>query len=139
MTTAKITRCNHYFHGVCLRKWLYVQDRCPLCHEIIMNPDDGPATDGGAPVQGAGATPAAVLAGREDSSSPAASAESNSNSSSSNSSNSSSNNHNSTAAGGLATAAATAASSPAPVVEQSEQHGWEADAATVGFRRREVR
>ncbi|KAJ8686295.1 hypothetical protein QAD02_022089 [Eretmocerus hayati] len=35
METARITRCNHYFHGVCLRKWLYVQDRCPLCHEIM--------------------------------------------------------------------------------------------------------
>lgn len=35
MSAAKITRCNHYFHGVCLRKWLYVQDRCPLCHEIL--------------------------------------------------------------------------------------------------------
>ena len=23
--SAKITKCNHYFHGVCLRKWLYVQ------------------------------------------------------------------------------------------------------------------
>ncbi|XP_053698928.1 protein TRC8 homolog isoform X2 [Sabethes cyaneus] len=50
MTSAKITRCKHYFHGVCLRKWLYVQDRCPLCHEIIMNQDgkngDGPEGDG---------------------------------------------------------------------------------------------
>jgi E3 ubiquitin-protein ligase RNF139 len=27
MHTAKITRCRHYFHGVCLRKWLYVQDK----------------------------------------------------------------------------------------------------------------
>jgi len=35
MQSAKITRCNHFFHGVCLRKWLYVQDRCPLCHEIL--------------------------------------------------------------------------------------------------------
>nr|CAH7746034.1 unnamed protein product [Callosobruchus chinensis] len=35
MQTAKITRCKHFFHGVCLRKWLYVQDRCPLCHEIL--------------------------------------------------------------------------------------------------------
>lgn len=35
MRTAKITRCNHFFHGVCLRKWLYVQDRCPLCHDIL--------------------------------------------------------------------------------------------------------
>ncbi|XP_050533686.1 protein TRC8 homolog isoform X1 [Daktulosphaira vitifoliae] len=35
MGTAKITKCNHFFHGVCLRKWLYVQDRCPLCHDIL--------------------------------------------------------------------------------------------------------
>lgn len=35
MQSAKITRCRHFFHGVCLRKWLYVQDRCPLCHEIL--------------------------------------------------------------------------------------------------------
>lgn len=35
MKNAKITRCNHFFHGVCLRKWLYVQDRCPLCHDIL--------------------------------------------------------------------------------------------------------
>ncbi|XP_023248607.1 protein TRC8 homolog [Copidosoma floridanum] len=35
METAKITKCNHFFHGVCLRKWLYVQDRCPLCHDIM--------------------------------------------------------------------------------------------------------
>lgn len=35
MRTAKITRCRHFFHGVCLRKWLYVQDRCPLCHEVL--------------------------------------------------------------------------------------------------------
>lgn len=36
MASAKITKCKHFFHGVCLRKWLYVQDRCPLCHEIMM-------------------------------------------------------------------------------------------------------
>lgn len=42
MTSAKITRCKHYFHGVCLRKWLYVQDRCPLCHEIIMHHEPSP-------------------------------------------------------------------------------------------------
>ncbi|CAH1154057.1 unnamed protein product [Phaedon cochleariae] len=35
MLSAKITKCRHFFHGVCLRKWLYVQDRCPLCHEIM--------------------------------------------------------------------------------------------------------
>eukprot|EP00102_Acyrthosiphon_pisum_P026006 XP_016663216.1 PREDICTED: protein TRC8 homolog [Acyrthosiphon pisum] len=33
--SAKITKCNHYFHGVCLRKWLYVKDRCPSCHDIL--------------------------------------------------------------------------------------------------------
>lgn len=80
MTTAKITRCNHYFHGVCLRKWLYVQDRCPLCHEIIMNPDDSPVTEGTpAPVaggQGAEATATATV-NAEDSSSAASNSNSN--------------------------------------------------------------
>ncbi|XP_066586647.1 protein TRC8 homolog [Prorops nasuta] len=37
MRSAKVTRCNHYFHAVCLRKWLYLQDRCPLCHLILYN------------------------------------------------------------------------------------------------------
>jgi E3 ubiquitin-protein ligase RNF139 len=40
LTTARITKCNHYFHGVCLRKWLYVQDICPLCHETLYNLND---------------------------------------------------------------------------------------------------
>lgn len=39
MSSAKITKCNHYFHGVCLRKWLYIQDSCPLCHEILYKID----------------------------------------------------------------------------------------------------
>ncbi|XP_047110696.1 protein TRC8 homolog [Schistocerca piceifrons] len=39
MKSAKITHCNHFFHGVCLRKWLYVQDRCPLCHNILYQVD----------------------------------------------------------------------------------------------------
>lgn len=45
MYSAKITRCRHYFHGVCLRKWLYVQDRCPLCHEIMMYTDKNDESD----------------------------------------------------------------------------------------------
>lgn len=45
MHSAKITRCNHYFHGVCLRKWLYVQDRCPLCHDILYRIDNDPNKD----------------------------------------------------------------------------------------------
>lgn len=35
LRTARVTRCNHYFHSVCLRKWLYVQDNCPLCHKVL--------------------------------------------------------------------------------------------------------
>lgn len=31
----KVTPCRHYFHAVCLRKWLYVQDRCPMCHQTL--------------------------------------------------------------------------------------------------------
>ncbi|XP_060517096.1 protein TRC8 homolog [Cylas formicarius] len=34
MENAKVTECNHLFHGICLRKWLNVKDRCPLCHEV---------------------------------------------------------------------------------------------------------
>lgn len=35
MTSAVITYCGHYFHGNCLRKWLYVQETCPMCHTPI--------------------------------------------------------------------------------------------------------
>ncbi|XP_076547005.1 TRC8 ring finger protein [Osmia lignaria lignaria] len=41
MESAKITHCNHYFHSVCLRKWLYVQDRCPLCHDVLYKVENG--------------------------------------------------------------------------------------------------
>ncbi|KAK7462624.1 hypothetical protein BaRGS_00038331, partial [Batillaria attramentaria] len=50
LTAARITRCKHFFHAVCLRKWLYVQDRCPLCHTIICTDNEDTAaedTDGG--------------------------------------------------------------------------------------------
>lgn len=40
LNNARITRCHHYFHGVCLRKWLYVQDNCPLCHKLIYAPEN---------------------------------------------------------------------------------------------------
>ncbi|XP_076461197.1 protein TRC8 homolog [Babylonia areolata] len=53
LKTASITKCRHFFHAVCLRKWLYVQDKCPLCHKIIceeIQPDraegDGRENDG---------------------------------------------------------------------------------------------
>ncbi|RXN28319.1 RING finger protein 145-like [Labeo rohita] len=35
MTSAVITYCGHFFHGSCLRKWLYVQETCPMCHASI--------------------------------------------------------------------------------------------------------
>ncbi|XP_072855402.1 E3 ubiquitin-protein ligase RNF139 [Pogona vitticeps] len=34
-TSARITPCNHYFHALCLRKWLYIQDSCPMCHQKV--------------------------------------------------------------------------------------------------------
>ena len=36
MTSARITQCQHYFHGLCLRKWLYVKENCPMCHQAII-------------------------------------------------------------------------------------------------------
>lgn len=35
MRKARITPCKHYYHGVCLWKWLYVQDLCPLCQSCL--------------------------------------------------------------------------------------------------------
>jgi len=35
MSVAKVTRCKHMFHSICLRKWLYMQDNCPMCHEKL--------------------------------------------------------------------------------------------------------
>ncbi|XP_007553477.1 RING finger protein 145 [Poecilia formosa] len=32
MSSAVITPCSHFFHAGCLKKWLYVQETCPLCH-----------------------------------------------------------------------------------------------------------
>lgn len=51
MRSAKITRCKHFFHGVCLRKWLYVQDRCPLCHEVLHGVDCGGQKNRSQPVE----------------------------------------------------------------------------------------
>ncbi|KAM9782183.1 RING finger protein 145-like isoform X2 [Syngnathus typhle] len=32
LSSAVITPCSHFFHAGCLKKWLYVQETCPLCH-----------------------------------------------------------------------------------------------------------
>lgn len=45
LQSARITRCNHYFHGACLRKWLYVQDICPLCHQTLHSTDLNQSSD----------------------------------------------------------------------------------------------
>ncbi|XP_072042424.1 LOW QUALITY PROTEIN: RING finger protein 145-like [Amphiura filiformis] len=38
----------HYFHGYCLRRWLYVQDKCPLCHTVIVPvTEEDEETEGG--------------------------------------------------------------------------------------------
>ena len=42
LQSARVTNCNHYFHSVCLRKWLYLQDRCPMCHEPLYIPEPDP-------------------------------------------------------------------------------------------------
>jgi len=37
--TAVLTQCNHYFHKNCLKRWLVVQDNCPLCTKAIVAED----------------------------------------------------------------------------------------------------
>lgn len=32
-----LTQCNHIFHRVCIRKWLCIQNRCPLCTSIVVD------------------------------------------------------------------------------------------------------
>ncbi|XP_061101815.1 RING finger protein 145 isoform X2 [Conger conger] len=45
MSSAVVTLCGHFFHGNCLRKWLYVQETCPMCHQPVRPtaPPQGPA------------------------------------------------------------------------------------------------
>ncbi|XP_035674942.1 E3 ubiquitin-protein ligase RNF139-like [Branchiostoma floridae] len=40
LSSARITPCKHYFHAMCLRKWLYVQDHCPMCHRKLYQTDE---------------------------------------------------------------------------------------------------
>lgn len=40
-SSARLTPCNHYFHAFCLRKWLYIQDTCPMCHQKVYVEDEG--------------------------------------------------------------------------------------------------
>lgn len=43
MSSAVITYCGHFFHGNCLRKWLYVQETCPMCHQTVRPTPTGPS------------------------------------------------------------------------------------------------
>lgn len=56
MSSAVITYCGHFFHGNCLRKWLYVQETCPMCHQTVRPNPSGPSPASGeapaAPNQG---------------------------------------------------------------------------------------
>jgi TRC8 N-terminal domain/Ring finger domain len=36
-SVVRVTTCRHFFHDVCLRKWLFVQDFCPICSNKIMH------------------------------------------------------------------------------------------------------
>lgn len=47
MTSAVITYCGHFFHGNCLKKWLYVQESCPMCHTPIKPSTSNPKPDTG--------------------------------------------------------------------------------------------
>lgn len=42
MKSARITPCGHIFHSMCLRKWLYVKESCPMCHRDIVQQDPDP-------------------------------------------------------------------------------------------------
>ncbi|XP_077447135.1 E3 ubiquitin-protein ligase RNF139 [Stigmatopora argus] len=86
--SARVTPCRHYFHALCLRKWLYIQDTCPMCHQRVhvderaadgdalsnnnapaARPPPPPAPDGDPPGDGeaaAGGGPASAAAGEPD-------------------------------------------------------------------------
>jgi E3 ubiquitin-protein ligase RNF139 len=43
---ARVTNCGHLFHGVCLRKWLYIKDVCPMCHRAVVAGSDVQVAEG---------------------------------------------------------------------------------------------
>ncbi|XP_069510018.1 RING finger protein 145 [Ambystoma mexicanum] len=60
MKTAIITPCNHFFHAGCLKKWLYVQETCPLCHCQLKNSSQQHPVPEPAPAPNVAAEPAVV-------------------------------------------------------------------------------
>ncbi|XP_060939107.1 RING finger protein 145 [Limanda limanda] len=61
MSSGVITYCRHFFHGNCLRKWLYVQETCPMCHQSVRPtpPGHGEASGEAAAERDVGPDPAA--------------------------------------------------------------------------------
>ncbi|XP_059377566.1 RING finger protein 145-like isoform X2 [Carassius carassius] len=51
MTSAVITPCSHLFHAGCLKKWLYVQETCPLCHNQLKGSSQPDSSTQDAPPQ----------------------------------------------------------------------------------------
>ncbi|XP_030216890.1 RING finger protein 145 isoform X3 [Gadus morhua] len=49
MSQAVITPCSHFFHAGCLKKWLYVQETCPLCHGQLKSQVTAPSAAQGNP------------------------------------------------------------------------------------------
>lgn len=47
-SAARLTPCRHYFHALCLRKWLYIQDTCPMCHQRVYVEEEEDGGGGGA-------------------------------------------------------------------------------------------
>ena len=49
--TVKMTPCGHFYYRVCLKKWLFHQNNCPMCHQVIIidggaaSRDDGVETE----------------------------------------------------------------------------------------------
>ncbi|XP_077324549.1 RING finger protein 145 isoform X2 [Lithobates pipiens] len=50
MNSAVITPCSHFFHAGCLKKWLYVQESCPLCHCQLKSLSQQVVGDPGTPI-----------------------------------------------------------------------------------------
>lgn len=40
LSNAKITPCGHFFHGACLKKWLFLQDNCPMCAASVIEQEE---------------------------------------------------------------------------------------------------
>merc|ERR1719481_2081951 len=39
-TGCVVTQCNHIFHRHCLRRWLVLQDNCPLCTQPAVKQEE---------------------------------------------------------------------------------------------------